>query len=68
MESAIVKSGGFYPEQRDFEFYRSFLSDPLVRLPAGEWTIAAVASFTEGRGCTGKGRTLRAAVKVRITP
>ena len=68
MESAIVKSGAFYPEQKDFEFYRSFLTDPIVRLPAGIWTITAVSSFSEGKGCTGQPRTLRADVKVRITP
>ena len=68
MESAIVKSGGFYPEQKDFEFYRSFLTDPIVRLPAGEWTITAVSSFSEGKGCTGQARTLRAGVRVRVTP
>jgi hypothetical protein len=68
ISSPISKSGGFYPEQPDFEFYRSFLTDPMVHLPAGEWTITAVATFSEGQGCSGQFRTMRAGVRIRITP
>jgi hypothetical protein len=66
--SGILKSGGFYPEQPNFEFYRSFLADPIVRLPAGEWTITALARFSEGKGCTGQSRAPRALIRVTITP
>ena len=68
MTSPLTKSGGFYPEQPDFEFNRAFLTAPTVLLPAGDWKITAVASFVEGLGCNGKSRELRATVVVHITP
>jgi hypothetical protein len=68
MTSPLTKSGGFYPEQPDFEFNRAFLTAPTVRLPAGDWKITAVASFIEGQGCTGQSRTLRATVVIHVTP
>jgi hypothetical protein len=64
----IRKSGGFSPEQPDFEFNRAFLTGPDVRLPAGDWKITAVASFVEGQGCSGLSRTIRATIQVHVTP
>jgi hypothetical protein len=66
--SPIRKSGGFYPEQPDFEFNRTFLTGPDIRLPAGDWTITAVASFIEGQGCGGLSRTIRATIQAHVTP
>jgi hypothetical protein len=64
----IVKSGGFAAEDPDAAFYRSFFADPLVRLPAGTWEIAAVADFTEGGACDGAQHTMQAPITVTITP
>jgi hypothetical protein len=65
--SPITKSGGFIGEDPNVDFYRSFFADPLVRLPAGDWTITAVASFVEGSGCSGASYTLKAAILVHVT-
>jgi hypothetical protein len=66
--SGIKKSGAFSDDQPDAGFYRAFLTDPVVRLPAGDWTISAVASFVEGKGCSGASRTMTTTVVVHVTP
>lgn len=68
IRSAIKKSGAFTAEQSDADFYRSFLADPAVHLPAGDWKITAIASFIEGKGCSGQGHTMAATVVVHVTP
>ena len=68
MTAPLSHSGGFYPEQPDFEFIRAFLTAPDVRLPVGDWKITAVASFVEGQGCSGASRTIRATVTIHVTP
>ena len=68
MTAPLSRSGGFYPEQPDFEFNRAFLTAPDVRLPAGDWKISAVADFVEGQGCSGASRTIRATVTIHVTP
>jgi hypothetical protein len=65
--SPITKSGGFIGEDPNVDFYRSFFADPLVHLPAGDWTITAVANFVEGSGCSGASYTLKAAILVHVT-
>ncbi|HEX7613426.1 MAG TPA: hypothetical protein VF371_11695, partial [Candidatus Limnocylindrales bacterium] len=65
--SQITKSGGFTGEDPNVDFYRSFFADPLVHLPAGDWTITAVASFVEGTACSGESCTLNAAVLVHVS-
>lgn len=64
----ITKSGGYTPDQPDADFYREFLKDPVVRLPAGDWTITAIAEFTEGPGCSGQRYTMRATNLVHVMP
>ena len=68
MTAALSHSGGFYPEQPDFEFNRAFLTAPDVRLPAGDWEISAVASFVEGKDCSGASRTIKSTVTVHVAP
>ena len=68
MTSAIKKSGGFSADQPDADFYRSFLTDQVVRLPAGDWNISAIASFIEGKGCSGQGHEMKATILVHVTP
>jgi hypothetical protein len=65
--SQITKSGGFIGEDPNVDFYRSFFADPLVHLPAGDWTITAVASFVEGTLCSGASYTLKAAILVHVS-
>jgi len=67
LETGIIKSGGFGGEDPDAAFYRAFFADPMIRLPAGTWEIAAIAEFTEGL-CDGARHSLRAPITVTIAP
>ena len=65
---SIRKSGGYSDNLPDADFYLSFFADPLVRLPAGEWDITAVAEFTDGRDCGSADQfSMNATVRVQIT-
>ena len=65
---AIRKSGGYGEDQPDADFYRSFFADPLVRLPAGDWDISAVAEFIDDRDCRiGSHHSMAATIRVHIT-
>jgi hypothetical protein len=66
--SGITKSGGFSADDPEAAFYRAFFADPLVRLPAGEWEISAIASIVEGADCSGPAGSLRASIRVTVTP
>ena len=63
------KSGGFYLEMPDADFIRAYLNiagnvpDPVLRLPAGTWSIFAVTDLAEG-DCGG---TVRHRLKAAIT-
>lgn len=67
MNAPLSKSGGFSPDQPDFEFLRSFLTSPDVRLPAGTWDVSAVTQFTEGDSCGLGGHSMTATVRVTVT-
>jgi len=64
--SPITKSGGWLPGDPNASFLTSFFAHPGVRLPAGTWTITAIADFSE-QGCAGPVETLRASVTVYVT-
>jgi hypothetical protein len=64
--SPITKSGGWLPGDPNASFLASFFANPGVRLPAGTWTITAIADFSE-QGCGGPVETLRASVTVDVT-
>jgi hypothetical protein len=70
--SQITKSGGWLPNDPNAAFLQSFFANQAVRLPAGDWTITAIASFSEG-DCTVLAQTalpsitLRASVVVHVT-
>ncbi len=68
MTSGLTKSGGFSPDDPDIDFIRTFLTGPVVRLPAGDWTITAVVPFVEGTGCTGATHDIRASIPIRVLP
>jgi hypothetical protein len=64
----IRKSGGYANDQPDADFYRSFFADPLVRLPAGDWDISAIAEFFDGRDCgAADHHSMRATLRVHVT-
>jgi hypothetical protein len=66
IDSPIVKSGAVI-EGPDADWYRQFLGDPTVKLPAGDWDITANADFFDGQGCTGQHLNMRATVRVHVT-
>jgi hypothetical protein len=63
----MTKSGEWWSDNPDGDFYRNFVAEPEVRLPAGEWDISATASFHEG-GCRGPDRQLRATIRITVEP
>jgi hypothetical protein len=66
--SSLRKAGMYEGDAGPTDFNRLFAADPLVHLPLGDWTVAAVSDFTEGAGCTGMGHGLRAEVIVHVVP
>lgn len=65
--AGLVKSGGFTEDDPNAAAYRAFFADPLFRLPAGRWEVAAVAWFDVGE-CGGPEVTLRAPIELVVTP
>jgi photosystem II stability/assembly factor-like uncharacterized protein len=65
--SPIGKSGAFTGEDPNAAFYRSFFNDPLVHLPAGDWTISAIAEFQTGSTTAPDHHSLRASVLIHVT-
>ncbi len=63
----LVKSGGFSEDDPNAAAYRAFFADPLFRLPAGRWEVAAVAAFAVGE-CGGPEVALRAPIEIVVTP
>jgi hypothetical protein len=64
----IRKSGGYGDDQPDADFYRSWFADPVVRLPAGDWDVTALAEFIDDRDCSSAAlHSMRATVRLRVT-
>jgi hypothetical protein len=66
--TGITKSGGWSEDDPNAAFYRTFLADPLVHLPPGDWDVTATADFVEGQGCDGAPHTMTATIRVQVTP
>jgi hypothetical protein len=64
----IKKSGVVDGTKSDADFIGSFLADPEVHLPAGDWTISAVAWFTEGTTYRGQEHQMTATALVHVAP
>jgi hypothetical protein len=64
--SAITKSAGWGPSDPNAAFFESFFASPQVRLPAGTWTITAVASFSQSVDCSPTNQTLLASVVIHV--
>ena len=62
----ITKSGAWDPADPNDAFLQSFFANSQVQLPAGDWTITAIASFIESGDCSGPVETLRASVVVHV--
>ena len=67
MTSGIVKSGAYQGDAPPGDFNRQFITDPLVRLPAGTWDITAIAMFDEGPTCSAPSHEMRATVRLTVT-
>jgi hypothetical protein len=67
ISSPLKKSGGYSADAAPSDFNRWFMTDPLVHLPAGDWTITAVASLVDGSYCSGAYYTLKTTVVVHVT-
>lgn len=65
LETPIAKSGAVV-DGPNADWYRQFLQDPLVHLPAGDWEITAIATFFDGRNCSGQPYDLRSTVRVHV--
>jgi hypothetical protein len=64
----FMKTGGFADEDPLAAFYRAYFASPELRLPAGTWTISAVASFLGSADCDGPQHGLNASVTVVVEP
>ncbi|MBA3779528.1 MAG: hypothetical protein H0X16_09575 [Chloroflexi bacterium] len=61
------KSGGFSAGDPQANFWRQYLEDPALRLPAGRWDIRAAAEFDVGNDCSARpGPELTTTVRVIV--
>lgn len=69
--SGLTKAGGYDAQASGADFYASFFADPVVHLPAGTWTITALASFidfSKDQGCKLPSHGLSAPVTIHVAP
>jgi hypothetical protein len=64
--NTMTVSGGTWPEDPQYKFMSSFLANPTLHLPAGDWNVVAVANFHDG-SCVGPSHTIRATVAIHVT-
>jgi hypothetical protein len=64
----FMKTGGFADEDPLAGFFRAYFASPELRLPAGTWTISAVANFLGSADCDGPEHALNASVTVAVEP
>lgn len=65
---AFSKSGGYAPEDPNADFFRAYFASRQLRLPAGRWTITAIANFNEGSDCRGPLHNLSASISLTVEP
>jgi hypothetical protein len=65
--SPIMKSGGWNGDDPNAEFYRSWIEDPQLHLPAGDWTISAIAKFATGDFSAADQHSLQAQILIHVT-
>ena len=67
LETPLAKSGGWGSDLPDADFYRQFFTQPGIHLPAGDWDVAVVTEFFDGRGCDGAKHDLKSTVRIHVT-
>jgi hypothetical protein len=67
ISAPIKKSGGYSEDASPTDFNRWFLTDPLVHLPVGDWTITGVAYLSTWPCSASVQYSLHAAVVVHVT-
>ena len=65
--TAFFKSGGVSATDPDAPFWTSFLADPLLHLPPGQWAVVAQAAIA-GPECAPPSHDLTASVEVTVLP
>jgi hypothetical protein len=63
--SPILKSGAA-SGGANAAFVGEFLKGDTINLPAGSWDITAIASFVDGRQCSGQPYNIRATIRVKV--
>ena len=67
LASGLGKSAAWSESDLNAEFYRSWVEDPLYRLPPGEWEVTAYAEFFEGEcSATAPRHRLEATIVFRV--
>jgi hypothetical protein len=68
INQTLTKSGAVGGTEPDAAWLRSFLADPQIHFPPGVWDITALATFSEGVGCSGTTNTMKVAERITVTP
>jgi hypothetical protein len=63
--AAFAKTGGYYPEESDYPWLSAYFSSPSLVLDPGQWTITAIAEFSDD-GCGGTAHQIRASAEVSV--
>lgn len=62
------KSGTVPGDAPDPAYWKAWLADPVLRLPAGTWQITAFPNFAGLGGCGTPGPNLRPTITITVTP
>jgi len=63
--AGYAKTGGYVPEESDYPWLSAFFSNESLVLEPGQWTISAIAEFSEG-GCGGTAHEIRASATIDV--
>ena len=62
----LGKSGAASEGDPETAWLHSFILAPDVQLPAGTWDVTALATFSEGQGCSGGAHSMDTTVRVTV--
>jgi hypothetical protein len=62
------KKGSLSGTEADPAYWAPWASDPVLRLPAGTWEIAATPAFSTDPGCATPGPSLRPTITITVLP
>ena len=63
---AFQKGAAFGADDPMADFWRDYVADPILRLPAGHYRLTALVALAVGQGCGGPPLDLRASVEVTV--